>query len=598
MLRALWLPGEWRLYSRSRRIRGATSAALVALALILAGTVSAAPVASPANAADVILTSAKIYTVNKAQPWAEAVAVKDGKIVAVGKSSEVLKLRGAKTTVVDAHGHLALPGFGDTHVHFMEGSLTLLGVKLDDAKTIADIQKSVKEYAASHPGDGWIQGMGWQYDAFGETALPDKRYLDDIVSDRPVFLRCFDGHTSWANSKALQMAGIDHNTPDPENGKIVRDAQGNATGALKESASGLVERVVPKPTRKERLKALEAGLQEARSHGVVRIHSAGGDFEYFDLFDELRKQGQLTARFYISYFLDPPGLTPEIISSIENARATYHDEWLSGGAVKTMLDGVVESHTAAMLTPYADDPTIKGKMFWEPAQYQATVTELDKRGFQIFTHAIGDAAVRLALDSYEAMQKANTTKDARPRIEHIETITAEDIPRFGKLGVIPSMQPLHAYPDADTSQVWLKAAGTEREPRAFAWQSIAHGGGELAFGSDWPVVTISPWPGVQTAVTRQTSDGKPAGGFVPAQRLTLEQAIEAYTMGAAYAGKRERTEGSVVSGKLADLIVLDQDLFQIDPHKIDQTQVLLTMVGGKIVYQSDKWTASAAKGGK
>ncbi len=570
---------------------------IVTFILTLAAGVSAASAASQAATADVIVTGGKVYTVNKAQPWAEAIAVRGGEIVAVGTSDEVLKLRGANTQVIDARGNLVLPGFGDSHVHFMEGSLTLLGVKLDDAKTIANIQKSVKEYAAAHPGNGWIEGMGWHYDAFGESALPDKKYLDEIVSDRPVFLRCFDGHTSWANSKALQLAGIDRDTPDPENGKIVRDAQGNPTGALKESASDLMEKVVPKPSREERMTALQAGLREARSHGVTRIHSAGGDFEYFDLYDELYKKGQLTARFYISYFLDPPGLTPEILKSLDKARATYQDEWLAGGAVKTMLDGVVESHTAAMLTPYADNPALKGKTFWEPAQYQATVTELDKRGYQIFTHAIGDGAVRLALDSYENMQKTNATKDARPRIEHIETITAADIPRFGKLGVIPSMQPLHAYPDADTLEVWLKNAGVQREPRAFAWQSIAQGGGRLAFGSDWPVVTISPWPGVQTALTRQTTDNQPVGGFVPAQRLTLEQAIEAYTMGVAYSGKRERTEGSIEPGKHADIIVVDQDLFHIDPHKIDKTQVLLTMVGGKIVYQSEKWTTSATPGG-
>ena len=563
--------------------------AVFVVAAVFAGVVSPVRAESQASAPDVILTHGKVYTVIPAQPWAEAVAIKDGKIVAVGKSSELLKLQGPGTKIIDAQGHLVLPGFGDAHVHFMEGSMTLLGVKLDDAKTIADIQKSVKEYAAAHPDSGWVLGMGWHYDAFGPTAMPDKKDLDVIVSDRPVFLRCYDGHTSWANSKALQMAGIDRNTPDPENGKIVRDAEGNATGALKESASALVEKVVPKPTREERLKALQAGLQEARSHGVTRIHSAGGDFEYFDLYDELRKNGQLTARFYISYFLDPPGLTPDILSTIEKARATYHDEWLAGGAVKTMLDGVVESHTAAMLTPYGDNPALKGKMFWEPAQYQATVTELDERGFQIFTHAIGDGAVRLALDSYESMQKTNATRDARPRVEHIETITAQDIPRFDKLGVIPSMQPLHAYPDADTLEVWLKNAGTQRESRAFAWQSVAKDGGRLAFGSDWPVVTISPWPGVQTAITRQTAEGQPAGGFVPAQRLTLEQTIEGYTMGVAYAGKREKTEGSIAPGKLADIIVVDHDLFQIDPHKIDQTQVLLTMVGGKVVYESDEW---------
>ncbi len=230
--------------------------------------------------------------------------------------------------------------------------------------------------------------------------------------------------------------------------------------------------------------------------------------------------------------------------------------------------------------------------------YQATVTELDKNGYQIFTHAIGDYAVRLALDSYENMSATNGTHDSRPRIEHIETITAQDIPRFGKQGVIPSMQPLHAYPDADTLEVWLKNAGTQREPRAFAWHSIAQDGGRLAFGSDWPVVTISPWPGVQTALTRQTADGKPAGGFVPAQRITLEQTIEAYTMGVAYAGKREKTEGSIENGKLADVIVVDQDLFKIDPHQINQTKVLLTMVGGKVVYASEGLNSETSHAGK
>ena len=511
--------------------------------------------------ADVIISHGKVYTVNPAQPWAQAVAVKDGKIIAVGTDADILKLARQDNERDRCKGAARIAGIRGCARPLHGRFLTLMGVKLDDAKTIPAIQKRVKEYAASHPGNGWIQGMGWSYDAFGEAALPDKKYLDEVVSDRPVFLTCFDGHTTWANSKALQMAGIDRNTPDPENGKIVRDAQGNPTGALKESASGLVRKVIPEPTREERLKALRAGLVEARSHGVTRIHSAGGDFEYFDLYDELRKNGELTARFYVSYFLDPPGLTPEIRSSLEKARATYHDEWLSAGVVKTMLDGVVESHTAAMLTPYADNPAIKGKTFWEPAQYQATVTELDKNGYQIFTHAIGDYAVRLALDSYQSMSATNGTNDSRPRIEHIETIAAQDIPRFGKQGVIPSMQPLHAYPDGDTLKVWLKNAGAEREPRAFAWHSIAQAGGRLAFGSDWPVVTISPWPGVQTALTRQTSEGKPVGGFVPEQRITLEQAIEAYTLGVAYAGKREKSEGSIQNGKLADMIVVDQDLF-------------------------------------
>jgi predicted amidohydrolase YtcJ len=297
----------------------------------------------------------------------------------------------------------------------------------------------------------------------------------------------------------------------------------------------------------------------------------------------------LTLRFYIAYFLDPPGLTPQSTAAIEQARRDYKGEWISSGAVKTMLDGVVEAHTAAMLTPYTDDPSQSGKLFWDPDKYKATIADLDARGFQIFTHAIGDKAVRLALDSYENAAAVNHTKDARPRIEHIETITAQDIDRFGKIGVIASMQPLHSYPDDDTLGIWARNIGPERASRPWVWRSIQQKGGVLAFGSDWPVVTLNPWPGVQTAVTRQTSAGNPPGGFVPQQRLSLEDTIRAYTLGAAFAGRREKTEGSLEPGKLADLIVLDRDLFKIEPSEIDKTEVLLTMVGGKIVYQSPEW---------
>ena len=421
--------------------------------------------------------------------------------------------------------------------------------------------------------------------------MPNKKILDDVVPDRPVFLSAFDGHSSWANSKALEMAGITRSTPDPPNGKIVRDENGEATGALKEAAGDLVGKFAPQPTRAERLAALRLGIQEANKHGLTRVHSAGGDFEYFDLYHELQQNNELTLRFYIAYFLDPPQLTDDAISKIEEARKTYHDEWLSAGVVKTMLDGVVEAHTAAMLEPYTDDPSQAGKLFWDPAKYKAAIAELDRRHFQIFTHAIGDKAVRTALDAYQQAAEANKSSDARPRIEHIETISATDIPRFGKLGVIASMQPLHAYPDDDTIKIWARNIGEERASRAWVWNTIQKDGGSIAFGSDWPVVTLNPWPGVQTAVTRQTSEGDPPGGFVPVQRLSVEDTIRAYTLGAAFAGHREKTEGSLGPGKVADLIILSQDIFNIDPHQIDKTKVLLTMVGGRIAYQSPDWNA-------
>jgi len=543
-----------------------------------------------AETADTIITNARVYTVNPQQKWAEAIAVRADKIIFVGDAKSAESYKGASTKVIDAKGKLVLPGFTDCHVHFMSGSLGLTQVDLTGANTIEEIQKRVKDYAAAHPTLPWVTGMGWQYPTCGATALPNKKILDDVMVDRPVYLVAYDGHSSWANSKALAMAGIDRNTPDPPNGKIVRDANGEATGALKEAAGDLVERLMPKPTREERLTALRKGLHEANRLGVVRVHSAGGDFEYLDLYDELRKNGELTVRQYIAYFLDPPELKPEAIEKIELARKKYNDEWISGGAVKTMLDGVVEAHTAAMLGTYADDTSQSGKLFWDPDKYKQAIAELDKRGLQIFTHAIGDRAVRTALDAYENAQKTNHSTDDRPRIEHIETITAEDIPRFGKLGVIASFQPLHTDPNEDTLKVWAVAAGPDRVSRAWPWRSVESTGGKLAFGSDWPVVTISPWPGVQNALTRQTAEGEPAGGWVPKERINIEDAVRGYTLGAAFAGRREKTEGSLETGKLADLIILSKDLFTIEPPDILNEEVLVTMVGGKVVYESPNWT--------
>jgi predicted amidohydrolase YtcJ len=549
---------------------------------------------SGSHVASTILLNGRVYTLNPRQPWTEAVAISGDKIVAVGNVKDISSYRGPSTKVIDLGGRLVLPGFTDCHIHFMDGSLGLTQVILNGATTVAEIQKRVKEYAAAHPNETWITGMGWTYPTFGPTALPDKKFLDEVVSDRPVYVVAFDGHSSWANSKALAMAGIKDDTPDPPNGKIVRDKNGKATGALQESAGDLVAKFLPKPSRKERVAALRLGIKEANKVGLVRVHSAGQDFEWLDLYNELRRNNELTLRFYIAYFLDPPELTEDAINKIEQARRTYKDEWISGGVVKTMLDGVVEAHTAAMLAPYSDDPTQTGKLFWEPAKYKLAIKELDHRGLQIFTHAIGDRAVRLSLDAYEEAEKSNQTHDARPRIEHIETISVQDIPRFGKLGVVASFQPLHAYPDDDTLKIWARNVGPERAQRAWVWHSIENTGGLLAFGSDWPVVTLNPWPGVQNALTRQTTEGEPPDGFVPKERISLEDAIKAYTLGAALAGRREKTEGSLEPGKLADLIVLSQDLFKIAPTEIAKTEVLLTLVGGKVVYQSPKWNSISA----
>lgn len=538
--------------------------------------------------ADIIVIHGRVYTQDAKQPWVQAVAIRGAQIVAVGDDASIEKMRGMGTKVINAGGKLVLPGFADCHIHFLDGSLSLGRVNLAGAKDAAEIQERLREYASEHPGDDWILGRGWNYAMFGPEALPHKKYLDEPFPERPVFLEGYDGHTYWANSKALALAGVTRETPNPLNGVIVRDPQtGEATGALKESAQDLIAKAIPKPTRAEKLLALRAGMKWANQHGITRVHSAGGDFEILDLYEEMRRRGDLSVRMYVAYFLNPPLLRPEDLKSIEAGRKKFHDEWIDAGAVKFMVDGVVESHTAAMLEPYSDDSSLKGKLFWEPANYSTAVTDLDKRGLQLFTHAIGDYAVRVALDAYENAEQRNHKRDRRSRIEHIETVTAADIPRFGKLGVIASMQPLHSYPDSDMLDVWAPNAGPDRASRAWAWKSISDAGGHLAFGSDWPVVTLNPWEGIQTAVTRQTAEGTPKDGFVPAQRLTVKQAVDAYTIGAAFAGRREKTEGSLETGKLADLIIVSQNVFDINPDKIGATTVLTTIVGGRLVYQAN-----------
>jgi len=308
--------------------------------------------------ADLIVVHGRVYTENPKQPWAQAVAIQHGKIVAVGDDPEIERMRGTGTKVINAGGKLVLPGFVDCHIHFIDGSFSLGRVNLEGAKDPADIQKRLREYAAEHPGDDWILGRGWNYAMFGSAALPHKKYLDEIFPNRPVFLEGYDGHTYWANSKALVLAGITRETPDPPNGAIVRDTKtGEATGALKESAQDKVAEIIPKPSRAEKLLALRAGMKWANEHGITRVHSAGQDFEVLELFDEMRHRGDLTVRMYIAYFLNPPELRPQDLDAIEQARKRFHDDWIDANAVKFMVDGVVESHTAAMLEPYSDDPS-------------------------------------------------------------------------------------------------------------------------------------------------------------------------------------------------------------------------------------------------
>jgi predicted amidohydrolase YtcJ len=573
------------------RIRSTAIVWSLALAALAAqGRAQAAPGA--AAPADWIVLDAGVYTVNARQPWARALAIRGDKIIGVGSARQMARYRGPQTKIIDAEGHLVLPGFFDCHIHLLNGALAMHRLDLNGAKNVPEIQQRLRAYAAGHP-SGWILGRGWSYEQFGARTLPDKAMLDAVAPNRPILLTSFDGHNSWANSKALELAGITRTTPDPPNGTIVRNPKtGEPTGVLKETAGQLVARIIPEPTNQQKFAALARAIALLSAAGVTAVDSAGFDFQVLPLFARLRQEGRLTVRLYVAHVIRPPELTHADIELLELGRELYHDDWIRTGSAKFFLDGVIETHTAAMLAPYSDRPNTTGTLQWDPANYTQAVSKLNRLGFQVFTHAIGDRAVRVALDAYQESEKANGGDDLRDRVEHIETVSAQDIPRFGQRGVIASMQPLHAYPDKE-NDVWIRAVGAEREQRAFAWHSIERAGGRLAFGSDWPVVTFNPWPGVQTALTRQTAEGQPVGGWVPEQKITLARAIKAYTLDAAYASRSEQTEGSLEPGKLADLIIVSQNLFRIDAHPIGGTKVLLTMVGGRVVYHAPGWPPAA-----
>jgi predicted amidohydrolase YtcJ len=571
--------------------RRSSFARSLALGLFGAACLGIGVSAARAQTADLLLEHGRIWTANPSRPWVEALAIRGERILAVGSNSEIERLHGPRTQVIELGGRMAMPGVIDSHIHFLDGSLSLDQFALDDAGTLDEVKRRIRAFAAAHPDRPWLLGHGWYYPVFKPANLPTKEILDELVPDRPVVVECFDAHSVWVNSKALALAGITRQTPDPRQeglviGVIVRDPKtGEPTGVLKEGAADIMRRLVPQPTREGKLKALRAGLAEAGRHGVTSGLNATGSIEEMELYDELRQQGELTVRMHTAMMLEPK-LTPATLERYEQARTRFHDDWVRAGVIKAFMDGVVEAHTAGMLEPYTDDPKVSGFLNYDPEQFRKLVVELDRRRFQVMTHAIGDRAIRVTLDAYEAAERSNGARDRRFRIEHIEIINPADISRFGRLGVIASMQPFHCYPDEDTISIWAGAIGPKRLPYAWAWRDLAAAGARLAFGSDWPIVSLDPFIGLQNAVTRQDNKGNPSGGWVGHQKVTLNQALAAYTRDAAYAEFEDNVKGSLEVGKLADVIVLSQNLFETPALDIHKTRVVATVVGGRIVYRS------------
>ena len=540
---------------------------------------SALPSAAQPADADLVLRNGRIWTASRPAAWVDALAIKGGRIVATGPSAA--KRSGPGTEVIDLQGRLAIPGINDAHIHFLMGSLGLTQVDLTGICTLEAMQKQVAEFARANPNEAWITGRGWEYYCFPGARLPRKEDLDAVVPDRPVFLKAYDGHTGWANSKALRMAEVFKDTRFGGFGEIVRDAAtGEPSGALKEGAMALVARHVPPPTRAQQLAALERGRALAASLGITSMQNASGNA------DEVALYAAMPRTLRLSVAMSAGKATAEDISAWTALREQYASapEWLKVDAVKFVIDGVIESKTAAMLAPYADGSKDTGSPSWQETEFAAAIARVHNAGFQIYTHAIGDRGVRMTLDAYAAANAGRHRRDARHRIEHIETIHPDDIPRFATLGVLASMEPIHA--DPDTVEVWSKLVGPARLPLSFPWRTLEKAGARLVFSSDWPAaITINPWRGIHNAVNRRTIDGKPPGGWLPEQRVSLETALQAYTEGSAYASFEEKRKGVLAPGLLGDVVVLSQNLFEIDPMKIHATKALLTVVGGRVVYR-------------
>ena len=540
-------------------------------------------VAAAEATADLIIVNGKVHTVDDANRVVQAVAIGGNTIIKVGTNDDIKSLSGPATRVIDARGATVAPGFNDSHVHFLSGGRSLSDVDLAGLTTLRQVQDKIRVFAADKPADAWIKGRGWLYSPF-PNASPTRAQLDEVVPDRPAVMTCYDGHSVWVNSKVLALAGITKATKDPVNGVIVRDANGEPTGHLKESATDLISHLLPKPTEEDRRAALEAAVAHANRIGITSIQNAGGAVEEIGLYDAVKKGGGLTVRSYLATSARS-GISESDADRMDALWKQYGDDpTLHTGIVKLYADGVIESKTAAMLAPYVGTPSA-GTPNYTVDELNRIVAMFDKRGWQIQIHAIGDRAIRMSLDALEKAAAANPApaRGRRHRLEHIEAVAAADIPRFAKLGVIASQQPIHAAL-GDANQAvpkgpWPDAIGPERASRAWAWKSILTAGGRLTFGSDWPVAPLEAGQGIWLASTRVKANG------AEDQRLTIDQAIAGYTRWPAYASFEERRKGTLAPRMLADVVVLASDIAAAPIASAEGVVVAATIFDGKIVYE-------------
>jgi predicted amidohydrolase YtcJ len=538
--------------------------------------------AAPA-AADLILTGGAVYTMDAARSWADAVAVAGGKIVYVGDAAGAGRYRSASTRVLDLEGRMVLPAFQDSHVHLVTGGMELGLCDLNGLETREAVFARVREYAAAHPERGWVVGGGWALPLF-PGGNPSRAELDRLVPDRPACLDAADGHSAWVNSRALAMAGITRETPDPKGGRIERDpATGEPSGTLREAAAGLVERLIPEPSAGDVLEGLRKGMAMANRLGIVSIIEAQADDRILDAYRELDRRNELTVRVLASLAVEPDRDVAQIPSLVERRRIAQGRR-LKATAAKIFADGVLEPGTAALLEPYLNRPGDRGPTDVPQDLFDRLAVALDREGFQLHVHAIGDRAVRMTLDAIEAARRANGPRDARPQIVHLELIDPADIVRFRPLGVVADFQALWAYPDAYITDLTLPFLGPARSRWLYPIGSVARTGAVVAGGSDWSVSSMNPLDAVRVGVTRTEpgSEGRPA--WIPEERVDLAAMLAAYTINGAFLSGEEGWRGSVEPGKAADLVVIDRNLFDLAPERIDAARVLRTFLDGVEVY--------------
>jgi predicted amidohydrolase YtcJ len=560
-------------------------ALLVAFASLPACRIERRP---PTIPADLVLVNGAIYTLAPSRPWAEALAVREGHLVFVGDEGGAFRFVGPATAVVDLDGQMVLPGFQDTHAHPLSGGLELGECNLYQAKTAAEVEGVIRAYVAQHPDHPWIRGNGWQLPVF-PGANPRRELLDRIVPDRPAYFAAADGHSAWVNSKALALAGITRATRDPRNGRIERDpATGQPTGTLREAAMSLVAKLLPEYPLPERIGAARRALAEANRFGITSIVDANAGLAYLDAYRALDDRGELNARVFVALETEPNPVESETVR-LRELRRRYTGSRLTANAVKFFADGVIEARTAALLAPYLGHGRDAGSLNYTPEDLTARITAADREGFQIHAHAIGDRAIRVTLDALEHARQQNGPRDARPVIAHLELLDPADIPRFRRLGVIASVQPMWALADKYITDLTEPVLGPARSRWLYPIASLMNSGAVVAGGSDWTVSSLNPLDAIQVALTRRDPDAPAGPAWIPEQRVDLPRMIAAYTINGAFAMRLDRETGSLEAGKAADLIVLEKNLFEVPVTEIHKVKVVLTVLEGREVWRDSSF---------